>query len=98
MTEFIDVDTGEVKVTSKSVVLRAMAVGSCVVMVAFDRGKKIGGLAHIMLPGSSREKEGQDKTKYAEDAIDELLEKLKNLGVKIEDLEISLFFGGGQTC
>lgn len=91
--EYIDVDTGEVGVSSNPVVLRAMAIGSCVVVIAFDRGKKIGGLAHIMLPGRSPERESKDKTKYTEDAVDELLEKLKNLGAKIEDLEISLVGG-----
>jgi chemotaxis protein CheD len=91
--EIIDVNTGEVKVTYEPVVLRAMAIGSCVVVVVFDRGKKIGGLAHIMLPGRSLKRESEDKTKYAEDAIDVLLEKLKNLGAKIEDLEVSLIGG-----
>ncbi|MFH1698902.1 MAG: chemotaxis protein CheD [Candidatus Omnitrophota bacterium] len=91
--EFIDVDTGEVKVTSEPVVLQAMAIGSCVAVVVFDRGKKIGGLAHIMLPGRSPEKESKEKPKYTEDAVDELLEKLKNLGAKTEDLEISLVGG-----
>lgn len=92
-SQYIDVDTGKVKVSSKPVVLRAMAIGSCVVVIAFDRGKKIGGLAHIMLPGRSAKRESKDKTKYIEDAIDKLLEKLKNLGAKIEDLEISLVGG-----
>lgn len=91
--DYIDVDTGEVKVSAESVVLRAMAIGSCVVVVAFDRGKKIGGLAHIMLPGRSPEIKSEDKTKYTEDAIDELLGKLRNLSVKREDLEISLVGG-----
>lgn len=91
--EYIDVDTGEVKVSTEPAVMRAMAIGSCVVMVAFDHGKKIGGLAHIMLPGKSLAGERQDRAKFTEDAVDELLEKLKNLGVRPEDLEISLVGG-----
>ncbi|MFH1799389.1 MAG: chemotaxis protein CheD [Candidatus Omnitrophota bacterium] len=93
MAKFIDVDTGEVKVTSEPVMLRAMAIGSCVVVVAFDRDKKIGGLAHIMLPGRSPRTGSKDKTKYTEDAIDELFEKSKNLGAKIDDMEIGLAGG-----
>ncbi len=81
MTEFVDVNTGEVEIASRPVVLQAMAIGSCVVVAAFDRNKKIGGLAHIMLPGRSPERKSKDKTKYTEDAIDELLKELKNLGV-----------------
>lgn len=93
MAEFIDVDTGEVKVSSDPVLMRAMAIGSCVVVIAFDCGRKIGGLAHIMLPGRAPESGRQDKTKYTEDAVDKLLEKLKNLGVDIGHLEISLVGG-----
>jgi chemotaxis protein CheD len=91
--KFIDVDTGEVSVSSKPVVLRVMAIGSCVVVAVYNRHKKIGGLAHIMLPGKSQGREGEHKTKYAEDAIDILLDTSKKVGVRAEDLEVNLVGG-----
>ena len=75
-SEYIDVDTGKVKVAAEAGILRSLAIGSCVVIVAFDHNKKIGGLAHMMLPGRSPKAKDKAKTKYVEDAIDELFEKL----------------------
>ena len=68
--KFIDVGTGEVAVSSQAVVLRVMAIGSCVVVIAYDRDRKIGGMAHIMLPGRALRKGSVDRAKYTEDAID----------------------------
>ena len=98
---FIDAYTGEVRISSKPAVLRAMAIGSCVVVAAYDRDRKIGGLAHIMLPGRSLSKSNTDKTKYAEDAIDVLLDAVKKSGGKVRDLEVNVIGGadviGGGT-
>ncbi len=91
--EFVDVDTGEIRVSSKPVILRAAALGSCVAVAIYDRYKKIGGLAHIMLPGRSLKGKNGGKTKYAEDAIDVLFDTAKRLGIKINDLEVSLVGG-----
>jgi len=91
--KFIDVYTGKVSVSSKPVILRVMAIGSCVAVVVYDRNKKIGGLAHIMLPGRSSSGESEERTKYAEDAIDILLDAAKKLGAGTEDLEVNLVGG-----
>ncbi len=90
---FIDVYTGKVSVSSKPVILRAMAIGSCVAVVAYDRNRKIGGLAHIMLPGRSPRGDKEDRTKYAEDAIDILLDTAKKHDAGKEDLEINIVGG-----
>ncbi len=91
--KFIDVATGEVAVSSQAVILRVMAIGSCIVVAAYDRCKKIGGLAHIMLPGRSVKRDSADRTKYTEDAVDILLDDMKAAGATIEDLEINLLGG-----
>ncbi len=91
--KLIDVGTGKVEVSSKPVILRVLAIGSCIVAIAYDRYKKIGGLAHIMLPGRSPGKDGDARTKYAEDAIDILLDTAKKSGAGKEDLEINLVGG-----
>ena len=87
----IDVDTGEIRVSSKFVILQAVALGSCIAVVVYDRNKKIGGLAHVMLPGKSPTEE--ENTKYAENAIEALLSSTRKLGADIGDLEISLVGG-----
>lgn len=87
---FIDVYTGKVCVSSKAVILRAIAIGSCIAVVAYDRHRKIGGIAHIMLPGRSPRGNDEDRTKYAEDAIDILLDAAKKHDTGKEDLEINI--------
>lgn len=94
--EIIDVNTGEIKVSSKPVILRALALGSCVAVVAYDKINKIGGLAHVMLPGKSPNKEKIEKTKYAENAIDTLLTSMQNLGSNRADIGISLVGGANM--
>lgn len=87
----IDVDTGEVRVSSEAAVLQSIALGSCVALAVYDRERKIGGLAHIMLPGKAPL--SQKATKYAENAIESLIDSVKKLGASIEDLDISLVGG-----
>ena len=89
----IDVDTGEVKVSSEPVILRSVALGSCVAVVVYDRTQKIGGLAHIMLPGRSLETTSETLTKYTEDAIDAVLEAVIKLGADRDNLVISIVGG-----
>lgn len=67
--------TGEVKFGDKDNILDSGAVGSCIVVTAYDRKNMIGGMAHIMLPGASPEQE-EEKTKYAHDALIELFKKI----------------------
>ncbi len=91
MKRYIYALTGEVKTGNEDTILRSSAVGSCIVIVAYDKEKKIGAMAHIMLPGKSPENEKQ-KTKYASDAIDELI-NLLNLNGATEKIEVCLAGG-----
>ncbi|MEE8577340.1 MAG: hypothetical protein V3T31_08800, partial [candidate division Zixibacteria bacterium] len=59
----IDVDTGEVRVSSEPVILQSIALGSCIALVVYEREMKIGGIAHVMLPGKSPTL--KENTKYA---------------------------------
>lgn len=87
----IDVDTGEIGVSLEGAVLQSIALGSCVALAVFEREREIGGMAHIMLPERSPKADGN--TKYAEDAIDALLDQVKALAGEISNLEISVVGG-----
>lgn len=93
MKAHISVPTGEVWVTGRKIVLRADAIGSCGVIVAYDPKLRIGGVAHIMLPGSSSKRNQSHNPKYAVDAIDELLFKMARLGTNKADIEACLVGG-----
>lgn len=92
-TPVINVETGEVKASAEPVVLHAPAIGSCVVVIAYDPATKIGGMAHVMLPGRAPMHLCNGTRKYAENAIDELLKKTGALGASAADSKISLVGG-----
>ncbi|HEG42521.1 MAG TPA: hypothetical protein ENH94_00580 [Phycisphaerales bacterium] len=91
--QVIDVNTGQVKVVSGSGVLRSVAIGSCVVVAALNFAKKIGAMAHIMLPGSAPE-DAPEKTKYAADAIDEMLNLMGDEQSQRSDIHVCLVGAG----
>jgi len=76
MAKNIDVRIGEVKVSRGKVILQSKAIGSCIAIVAYDATKPIGALAHVMLPGRAPAKKAVEKTKYAADAIDAIVNKM----------------------
>ena len=93
MREIVDVNTGEVKVGGKNIILRSLAIGSCIVIAAYDLKKKIGAMAHVMLPGRAPEKTSE-KTRYAADAIDKMINKMIVAGSNKDDIDVCLVGGG----
>jgi len=93
MKEIVDVNTGEVEIRRVKFILRAMAIGSCIVVAAFDPKTQIAGMAHIMLPGCAPEKTAE-KTKYAADGIEQMLTQMFESGCRIENTEVCLIGGG----
>lgn len=92
----INVATGEVKVGSSNDMLISNAIGSCIAVVAYNHEKRIGALAHIMLPDKAPPKEKDQKTKYAVNAIDELIRLLEIDESKILHLS-SCIVGAGNV-
>lgn len=82
---------GEYKI-GKKVLLEAMGLGSCVGVVLFDTSTGISGIAHILLPGASQNGE----TKYAETAIEKMLEDMIKQGARKSKIA-SKFAGGAQV-
>lgn len=82
----IDVQTGRVRGGHGNVVLRAIALGSCLAIVLYDPARKNGAMAHVMLPGKAPPKtEPSERTKYAADAIDALMEIMAQMGSRKND-------------
>ena len=62
--------------------LVTIGLGSCVGICLYDKATKVGGLAHIMLPDSTQGRTMQNKAKYADTAIEVLLEEMTKLGAQ----------------
>jgi chemotaxis protein CheD len=72
--------------------LYALGLGSCIGLAVLDRGARIGGLAHIVLPESSPE-EGEEPGKFADRAVPELIFRMRTAGASPRRLEAVLVGG-----
>ena len=86
--------TGQVKVGRRNSILKSSAIGSCIVIAAYNSNKTVGALAHVMLPGNAPGEGDLQKTSYAADAIDEMLNRMAHLGVDNDEIEVCLVGGG----
>lgn len=90
----LSVDTGEVVASGGIALLRARALGSCVAVTAYDPVSCVGALAHVMLPGKSCRAYTLSSTKYAEEAIADLMKKMLALGASKARMQVCLIGGG----
>ena len=78
-----------------STVMTSIGLGSCVGLILHDEERKIGGLAHVMLPKSSG-KPGEREGKYADTAVTVLLRDLAVKGSKPGSLKAKLAGGASM--
>jgi chemotaxis protein CheD len=77
-------------------VLTTYALGSCIAVVLYDPGRRIGGMIHYMLPLSttSPEKAKERPAMFADTGIPMLFEKMYALGSKKPDITVKVVGGG----
>ena len=80
MSELIKVGMADLKVCKAPEGLTTLGLGSCVGICVWDVASGVGGLAHIMLPDSSKLKNNSNIYKFADTAIDELIRQLTEAG------------------
>ena len=96
MGDKITITMGGVQSAQNAAVLETGGVGSCVVIVLYDKLNKIGGMAHAMLPAlPAASADGNNPLKYVDCALQELLRQLTALGAQKDDL-IAWLAGGAQ--
>ena len=94
MKRIINVYTGEVKAGGKDLILKSNGIGSCVVVAAYDSIKKVGALAHVMVHGAAPKDKVTQQTRYAANAINEMIEQMTILGADKDNIETCLIGGG----
>lgn len=90
----IVVGMADLKVAKSPDILTTLGLGSCVGITLYDKIKKIGGLAHVMLP-SYKGYEGQNIAKFADSAIIELLNQITRIGATRNQL-VAKIAGGAH--
>ncbi len=93
MKDITYVNTGEVRSGGSDLILSSGAIGSCVVITAFDPLNNVGGMAHVMLPGTATSKYQLNACRNASNAIDELLNQLCLLNVEENNIEFCMIGG-----
>lgn len=76
----IKVSLAEVKTAEKPHILATPCIGSCVAIMLYDELKGIGSMAHIMLPDIKLSKARKNRAKFANTAVEIMLEEMLALG------------------
>ncbi|MFH1124030.1 MAG: chemotaxis protein CheD [Pseudomonadota bacterium] len=84
---------GEGVVLKAPSVISVEALGSCVALALYDINRRIGGIAHIMLPNSDNGNIPCTPYQCADTAMTTLLEELRNAGAHIQDI-VAKMVGG----
>ena len=77
----IKVGMADLKTAKAPDTLTTLGLGSCIGIALWDSTTKIGGLAHIMLPDSTRIRNNSNIAKFADTGIVELVRQMEALGV-----------------
>jgi chemotaxis protein CheD len=92
--EIVDVQMGQVRAVRGQVIVKSGAIGSCIVVVVYDPSNKTAAVAHIMLPGRAPAgKSSDEKTKYAHDAIDAIIDKMTRFGSTAPNIKAAVLGG-----
>lgn len=90
----LEVNTGEVRFSNGKTQLISSAIGSCIAVALYIPSTRMGGLAHIMLPGKAPTVENVEMYKYAENAINFMRRRLAPSQFHTANLKACVVGGG----
>lgn len=91
----IVVGMADLNVVRSPGMLTTLGLGSCVGIALYDPINKVAGLAHVMLPDSTQIQNNSNQAKFADTAINKLLNDMIRLGAKKNLLKAKIA-GGAQ--
>ncbi|MGI6548887.1 MAG: chemotaxis protein CheD [Syntrophomonadales bacterium] len=95
MSNLLQVGMADLKVARTPDKLMTAGLGSCIGICLFDRVAKVGGMAHIMLPSSKQSRSSQNRAKFADTAIEDLIDEMEKVGASPKRLTAKIA-GGAQ--
>lgn len=95
MAELIKVGMADYKVGRAPATLISYGLGSCIGISLYDPQTKIGGLLHIMLPDSSKSRSNENRAKFADTGIVDMLQDLQKMGA-VKSRMVAKLAGGAQ--
>ena len=91
----IKVGMADLKTGKAPDILTTLGLGSCIGIALWDPTTKIGGLAHVMLPDSTKIRNNSNIAKFADTGIAELVRQMEAMGVPRKRL-VAKIAGGAQ--
>ena len=85
----------DLKIAKNPDILTTLGLGSCIGIAVWDPMTKIGGLAHIMLPDSTKIRNNSNIAKFADTGIDELIRLMLQAGANKNKL-VAKIAGGAR--
>jgi Chemotaxis protein; stimulates methylation of MCP proteins len=76
----ICVRVADATVQHGDVTIFTIGLGSCVAIILYDAERKVGGLAHVLLPSESLSRSRMNRAKFPSTAVPLLLEGMRALG------------------
>ncbi|HHW47813.1 MAG TPA: chemotaxis protein CheD [Clostridiaceae bacterium] len=95
MENIIKVGMADLRSSKHPCIITTLGLGSCVGVALYDRQSKISGLAHIMLPSSMQAKNVTNVAKFADTAIEKLVNDMIKLGANKKNI-VAKLAGGAQ--
>ncbi len=95
MDNIIKVGMADLQSSKHPCVITTLGLGSCVGIALYDPGRRIVGLAHIMLPFSTQARNNTNIAKFADTATVKLVEDMVRLGAQKAQI-VAKLAGGAQ--
>ena len=89
----IKVNMGDLKTGKNSEVLAAYGVGSCIIVVCYDRLRPVAAMLHGILPEKPGTRKDSNENKYLDAGIENLVKSMIKEGVNIKDMDAKIFGG-----
>jgi len=95
MSDMIKVGMADLNIVKAPGSITTSGLGSCVGVTLYDPKNKVAGLAHVMLPSSVEIRNNSNKAKFADTALEVLLDKMIRAGARKQNL-VAKMAGGAQ--
>lgn len=95
MGEMIKVGMADLNVCKLPDSLTTLGLGSCVGVALYDPTTKISGMLHCMLPDSTKISKNENRAKFADTGLDDLVQQMVSLGAGRTRL-VAKIAGGAQ--
>lgn len=95
MGQMIRVGMADLNVCLPPDTITTLGLGSCVGIVLYDPVTKVSGLAHIMLPDSTKVRNNSNLAKFADTGIDVLIQQMLLKGA-VKNRLVAKIAGGAQ--